>query len=58
MIENLIHNLPEHRHHALLQELDLLDRTLQRYYIFPEDLSLARIPDPQGLGGSLRSEDV
>ena len=57
MIENLVHNLPEHRHPALFQELDLLDRTLEKDYIFPEDLALARIPDSQGLGGSIRSED-
>lgn len=57
MIENLVQSLPKHRHPALLQELDLLDRTLQKDYIFPEDLALARIPDSQGLGGSIRSED-
>jgi len=57
MIENLLQNLPEHRHPALLKEMDLLDRTLQKDYIFPEDLALARIPDSQGLGGSVRSED-
>jgi hypothetical protein len=41
----------------MIQELDLLDRTIQTHYIFPEDLALARIPDSQGTGGSVRSED-
>ena len=37
---------------ALRQQLDLLDRTSQKSYAFPEDLALAQIPDPQGLGGA------
>jgi uncharacterized membrane protein len=52
MIENLIHTLPEHRHSALKKELELLDRTIESHYNFPEDLALARIPDSQGLGGA------
>ena len=52
MIENLIANLPESRRPALRQELDLLDRTIERLYILPEDIALARISDTQGLGGS------
>ena len=52
MIENLIQSLPEHRHAALRQELDLLDRALEKLYAFPEDLALARIADSQGLGGA------
>ena len=55
MIENLIQTLPEHRHAALRAELELLDRVIATQYAFPEDLALARIPDPQGLGGSSRS---
>jgi hypothetical protein len=31
----------------------LLDRTVEELYRLPEDLALARVPDPQGLGGSL-----
>jgi uncharacterized membrane protein len=54
MIENLIQALPEHRHPALHTELELLDRAIANQYAFPEDLALARIPDPQGLGGSSR----
>jgi len=52
MIENLIGSLPDRRLPALRQELDLLDRTLERLGLFPEYLALARVPDSQGLGGS------
>jgi uncharacterized membrane protein len=52
MLENLIRTLPAHRHAALLEQLDLLDRTLPAYYKLPEDLALARVPDAQGLGGA------
>jgi uncharacterized membrane protein len=52
MIENLVSNLPAVRHDALLAELELLDRTAQKVYWFPEDLALARIGDSQGLGGA------
>jgi uncharacterized membrane protein len=51
MIENLVQTLPAHRHAALLGELDLLDREIARIFIYPEDLALAHIADPQGLGG-------
>jgi hypothetical protein len=53
MIKNLTETLPEHRHAALHEQLDVLDRGLQRQFAFPEDLALARIPDSQGLGGPL-----
>jgi hypothetical protein len=52
MIENLMHTLPPYRHAALQAELSLLDRTLTRLYALPEDLALARVPDPQGLGAA------
>jgi len=52
MIENLLQNLPEDRLPALRQQKDLLDRTLQKLFAFPEDLALARIADSQGLGGA------
>lgn len=52
MIVNLANTLPGGRHTALRQELELLDRMLERLYVLPEDLALARIPDSQGLGGS------
>ena len=52
MIVNLSETLPAQRHAALRQELDLLDRMLEKLHVLPEDLALARIPDSQGLGGS------
>ena len=52
MIVNLANTLPAVRHPALRQEFDLLDRMLEKLYVLPEDLALARIPDSQGLGGS------
>jgi uncharacterized membrane protein len=51
MIENLVQTLPAHRHAALLQELSLLDREIERNFSYPEDSALARIADAQGLGG-------
>ena len=58
MIVNLTDSLPAQRHAALLKELELLDRTIEKLYILPEDLELARIPDLQGLGGSSRSAEL
>jgi uncharacterized membrane protein len=52
MIANLLEGLSENRRPALCRELDLLDRTLERYHDFPEDLELARQADFQGLGGA------
>ena len=52
MAENLMQTLPAHRHPALRIELELLDRAIEKQYIFPEDRTLARIPDTQGMGGS------
>jgi uncharacterized membrane protein len=51
MIENLVQTLPAYRHAALLQELSLLDREIERNFIYPEDAALAHIADAQGLGG-------
>ena len=53
MLENLMHTLPPHRHAELRLQLELLDRTVDGNYAFAEDRALARIPDPQGLGGTL-----
>jgi uncharacterized membrane protein len=53
MLENLIQTLPPPRHGELQQQLKLLDRTIEAQYTFPEDIAIASIPDPQGLGGSL-----
>jgi len=52
MIRELLQNLPERRRGLLHQELDLLDRSLERVYWLPEDLTRARIADSQGLGGA------
>ena len=57
MIANLKDTLPTQRHPPLFVELDLLDRMIEKAYILPEDLKLARIPDPQGLGGSSHSKE-
>jgi uncharacterized membrane protein len=51
MIENLVQSLPAHRRPALLQELGLLDRQIERSFAYSEDLTLAHIADAQGLGG-------
>jgi uncharacterized membrane protein len=51
MIENLIQTLPRHRHALLVQELNLLDREIERNFIYAEDAAIARIGDAQGLGG-------
>jgi uncharacterized membrane protein len=53
MLVNLRQTLPPHRHAELRQQLELLDRTIDGHYEFPEDRALAYIPDPQGLGGAV-----
>ena len=53
MLENLAQTLPPHRHGELRQQLELWDRAIEGSYSFPEDRAIARIPDPQGLGGTL-----
>jgi uncharacterized membrane protein len=58
MLENLVQTLPPHRHGELRKQLELLDRTIEAHYSFPEDLALARIPDPQGLGGAVDIQAV
>ncbi|HYH40418.1 MAG TPA: DUF2254 family protein, partial [Burkholderiales bacterium] len=58
MLENLVHTLPPHRHAELHLQLALLDRAVKERYVFPEDLAIARIADPQGLGGSLGVQAV
>ena len=52
MIESVAQSLPESRISALDRERELLDRTVEKLYVYPEDLTLARIPDSQGLGGA------
>jgi uncharacterized membrane protein len=53
MLENLVQTLPPHRHAELRLQLDLLDRAVDANYALPEDRAMARLPDTQGLGGSL-----
>jgi uncharacterized membrane protein len=52
MLLNLANTLPARRRAVLHQELELLDRMLEKLYGLPEGLALARVPDAQGLGGS------
>jgi hypothetical protein len=54
MLDNLLVTLPEARHAALALELNLLDRTLEKLAMLPEDLVLAKEADLQGLGAPLR----
>jgi uncharacterized membrane protein len=54
MLENLVQSLFEARHAALLKELELLDRALERLDLLPDDLALARTSDLQGLGAPIR----
>ena len=58
MIENLIQTLPKHRHAVLYRELALLDRDIKKYFVYPEDLALARVGDSQGLGGASGRETL
>ncbi|HTY70683.1 MAG TPA: DUF2254 domain-containing protein [Alphaproteobacteria bacterium] len=56
MIDSVMEAIPESRRPALRQELHLLDRTAERAFVFPEDLALARVPDSQGMGGTIFPE--
>jgi uncharacterized membrane protein len=51
MIDNLIATLPGHCHAALQEQRSLLDRAIEAQFKEPEQRRLARVPDPQGLGG-------
>ena len=55
IIENLLHKLPTYRHAALYRELSMLNRDINSHFCYPEELALARIADPQGLGRHSRS---
>ena len=52
IIEDLMNVLPETRKAALHRQLRVLNNTLERLHLLPEDLMLARHPDRQGLAGS------
>jgi hypothetical protein len=50
--------LPKHRHAILQRELALLDQSIEKQFVLPEDLALARIADSQGLGGASGAEKM
>ena len=52
MLDNLTATLPPHRHLALNDERQRLDQAIAASYSVPGDLTMAREPDAQGLGGS------
>lgn len=52
MLENLIQTLPEERAELLRQELILLRRSAERFFLEPEDRALAEVSDFQGVGGT------
>jgi uncharacterized membrane protein len=52
IIEGLLKDLPETRHAALHRQRNVLNETLERMHLLPEDFALARHADRQGLGGS------
>jgi uncharacterized membrane protein len=51
MLESLIATLPESRRAVLLLELNLLQSTVERTFIEPEDRVRASVSDLQGVGG-------
>lgn len=51
MLEDLIKAVPPHRAERLRQELDLLQRSVERGFFEPEDRARADIGDSQGIGG-------
>ncbi len=51
MLENLIQTLPVERGALLHQELNLLHRSIERFFPETEDRVLADVGDPQGVGG-------
>jgi uncharacterized membrane protein len=57
MLENLIQSVPEDRAVLLRQELDLLDRSSQRFFTEPEDQALADVSDFQGVGSKHGRKD-
>jgi len=55
MLEALVASLPASRHAALVQERDLLDRTIAAHFPLAADLALASVADLQGLGSGTRT---
>jgi uncharacterized membrane protein len=56
MLENLIQTLPPERAALLRQELKLLHRSAERFFMEPEDRALAAVSDFQGVGGKKRQD--
>ena len=54
MLEDLMQAVPEPRRVRLRQELALLNRSVQRNFVEPEDRASADISDSQGMGGGAR----
>jgi len=52
LLQDLAGSVIESRRAVLLEELNALDRTVEKAYALKEDLALAREADPQGLGGA------
>jgi len=52
LLENLIETMPAERTVLLRQELSILQRTAERYFLEPEDRTLAAASDSQGMGGT------
>lgn len=53
MIESLLRTLPNYRQQALLGQLELLNRAVEKVYMTQDDVALARVADPQGIGSAL-----
>jgi uncharacterized membrane protein len=51
MLENLIETLPGERAPLLRRELNLLHRSVERFFTDPDDRALAEVSDFQGVGG-------
>jgi uncharacterized membrane protein len=56
MLEHLLRVLPEARHAAIQQELDLLQSATQRLFHERRDRASATVGDMQGIGGSTSAE--
>ena len=58
MLQNLARTIPERRQPTIDREMRLLDLTVDASFALAEDRELARIADPQGLGGSAATPRV
>jgi len=58
MVENLIETLAKHRQPTLQEQLTLLDREVDRWFVYAEDRALALVGDTQGLGGASGEKHV